>query len=483
MNIPTHLRHATSAVALIAAFGIGSAVPAQESPAPYKTPAGFEDMVADKLPSVVGVLSNLPAQNARRNMPTMPPGMEEFFGQQPQNQRPRRAQGSGFVVSDDGLIVTNNHVVQGAETVEVQLDDGSTHEVEIVGTDPATDIALLRMDADEAPEPVDWGSSAETDIGEWVVAIGNPFGLDGTVTAGILSARARDINSGPYDNFLQTDAAVNSGNSGGPLFNTSGEVIGVNTAIFSPSGGSVGIGFAVPSVVARDIVADLQDDGLVQRGYIGVRIQPVDADLGEALGLTEDVNGALIADITSGGPADEAGLQAGDVITAVDGEAIDDPRALTFAVARADAGTEVPLTVIRDGETQEISIKIGQQPDDLFASATPPMESESDPSEPRLGLSVAPLQGEARRRAGVPEDVNGLLVAEVSPGSPAAEAGIAQGDVIAEVGGAPIEGVEALREATVEAAEADRPLLVRVWRNGSYSFVPVALDDSETQEG
>jgi serine protease Do len=298
------------------------------------------------------------------------------------------------------------------------------------------------------------------------------------VTTGILSARSRDINSGPYDNFLQTDAAINSGNSGGPLFNTAGEVVGVNTAIFSPSGGNVGIGFAVPSDVARAIVLDLQDDGTVSRGYLGVRVQHVGPELAEALGIEPggvgDAGGALVAEVTEGSPAEAAGLVAGDVIVEVANAAVEDPRDLTFAVAELEPGSETTMTVMRDDGREQITVTIGEQPSDLFATAAP---GGPAPGEPRLGVSVAPLDAETRDRAGIPEEVDGLLVAQVQGGTPAARAGLQQGDVIAEAGGAAVTQVSALRDAAAEAEEDDRPLLLRIWRGGGYNFVAIRFED------
>jgi serine protease Do len=314
-------------------------------------------------------------------------------------------------------------------------------------------------------------------VGEWLVAIGNPFGLGGTVTAGILSARARDINAGPYDSFLQTDAAINAGNSGGPLFNADGEVIGVNTAIFSPSGGNIGIGFAVPSDLARSVIDDLEAEGRVQRGYLGVRVQSVDEDLAAALGIEPGVSGApggaLVSEVTDASPAAEAGLEPGDVVVEIAGTAVEDARDLTFAVAELPAGEAVPVAVLREGERRTLDVTIGEQPDALYGAGPP--DREGGPGEPRLGVSVAALDEEAREQAGIPDEVTGLLVASVQPGTPAARADLRQGDVISAAGGEEITEVAALRQAAADAEEGDRPLLLRIWRQGSYAFVPVRL--------
>ncbi|RBI86369.1 protease Do [Rhodosalinus halophilus] len=482
------LRRPKSAAALVALFAAAQPLAAQQSVqgtapgADYDTPAGFQEMVADKLPAVVGILSTAPARaGGPERGPRLPPGFEDFFGapmpQQPPG--PMRAQGSGFFVSADGYVVTNNHVVQGAESVEVVLADEERLEAAIVGTDPATDLALLKVETDETRPFVTWGASSDLQVGEWLVAIGNPFGLRATVTAGILSARSRDIRSGPYDDFLQTDAAINSGNSGGPLFNTEGDVVGVNTAIFSPSGGNVGIGFAIPSRVAQSVVADLRDDGEVERGYLGVRLQPVDANLAAALGLPEDApGGALIADVTEGSPAAEAGLRPGDVVTQIAGEPIEDPRALSFAVAALEAGSEVGVSVLREGEPERLEVTIGEQPAEFFAAAAPPQTPQDD-GQARLGVTVAPVDGELRARSNLPDTVSGLYVVSVAPGTPAARAGLREGDVISTADGEEIEGVEALRAAARAAEESERPLLLRVFRGGSHSFVAVRLDDGD----
>ncbi|MFP4239036.1 MAG: trypsin-like peptidase domain-containing protein [Rhodosalinus sp.] len=477
-----------SAVALAALLVATQPLGAQQSAdgtapqASYDTPPGFQEMAADKLPAVVGVLSTAPPRETGPVPgPSLPPGFEEFFGDRmPQPPRgPMRAQGSGFFVSADGYAVTNNHVVQGAQSVEVVLRDETRLEAEVVGTDPATDLALIKVETDETHPFVDWGASDDLQIGEWVVAIGNPFGLRTTVTAGILSARSRDIRSGPYDDFLQTDAAINSGNSGGPLFNAEGEVVGVNTAIFSPSGGNVGIGFAIPSRVAQDVVADLQDEGQVDRGYLGVRLQPVDADLADALDLPEEAtDGALVAEVTDDSPAAEAGLRPGDVITGIEGEEIEDARALSFAVAELESGSEVPVTLLREGETRELSVTIGQQPATLFAAAPPPpQDPEPEPNEARLGVSVAPVDRELRARADLPDDVSGLFVAAIDAGTPAARAGLRQGDVLTSADGADLTDVGGLRDAAESALDAGDPLLLRVFRNGSHSFVAVRLGE------
>jgi len=363
---------------------------------PVQMPS-FADVVERVSPAVVSVRVEITAAEARPaqtprgapdqrggpgqqfGMPDLDPDhpLYEFFrrfeefgfgpgprGQQPAPQPPprRASQGSGFFISGDGYVVTNHHVVRDAKTVEVMLDDGSTFAAEVVGNDPRTDLALLKIDAPDEDFPYVELAGERSRIGDWVVAIGNPFGLGGTVTAGIISAEARDIGAGPYDEFLQIDAPINRGNSGGPTFNLAGEVVGVNTAIFSPSGGNVGIAFAIPAHVTNDVVTALMEQGEVIRGYLGVQIQPVTEDIAEAMGR-DDTQGALVAQPQPDSPADEAGLEAGDIILSVDGESIADHRALSRRIADIDPGTTITLEIVRRGDVREISVEIGRLSD------------------------------------------------------------------------------------------------------------------------
>ncbi|MFW5642013.1 MAG: Do family serine endopeptidase [Roseicyclus sp.] len=481
---PALSRLAPSAVlAAVLATG-GGVAPAAAQEDGVSAPSDFSEMAEARLPAVVGILSTGPAPEAMPGpMPQLPPGLREFFGgpgPQMGPQGPLRSQGSGFIVSADGLVVTNHHVIAGAERIEVVLDDERRMEASLVGTDPATDIALLRIDGAEDLPTVDWGSSDDLSIGEWVVAIGNPFGLGGTVTAGIVSARSRDIDAGLYDDFIQTDAAINRGNSGGPLFDASGDVVGVNTAIFSPTGGNVGIGFAVPSAVAERVVVDLRDEGRVERGWLGVQVQALDDRLAGALGM-EEPRGVLVANVTADGPAAEAGLEPGDVLLALGGERIADPRALTFAVADLPVGEPVTVTYLRDGTEEEAEVTIGQRGDavaDEVMPSGPAPEAES--GGPRIGVSVRPLSGDLREQAGIPNDVRGLLVENVAPESAAAQAGLRAGDVLVSADDATLGRVDTLRDAIEMAAEEDGVMLLRIWREGRYAFVTLELPEETT---
>lgn len=409
MQIRTIIRSSagiTGAVALgalVAASGLGLVGTYPQAGAeplrleqPVQMPS-FADVVERVSPAVVSVRVTIEREEAPRSetqrgprggpgqqfgMPDIDPGhpLYEFFrrfeefgfgfgpgprGEEPAPQRPPRraaSQGSGFFISADGYVVTNDHVVRNATTVEVSLGDGTTFQAEVVGNDPRTDLALLKIDAPDHDFPYVALADQRSRIGDWVVAIGNPFGLGGTVTAGIVSAESRDIGAGPYDEFLQIDAPINRGNSGGPTFNLSGEVVGVNTAIFSPSGGNVGIAFAIPAHVTSNVVSALMEQGEVIRGYLGVQIQPVTEDIAEAMGR-DDTRGALVAQPQPGSPADEAGLESGDIILSVDGEIIADHRALSRRIADIDPGTTILLEIVRRGDVREISVEIGRLTD------------------------------------------------------------------------------------------------------------------------
>ncbi len=373
------------------------------------------------------------------------------------------AQGSGFFISPDGYLVTNNHVASNAVSLEVVMDDGKLYNARVIGTDPKTDLALLKVEG-RTDFPYVKFSHTGVEVGDWVVAMGNPFGLGGTVTAGIVSARGRDIGEGPYDDFLQIDAAVNKGNSGGPTFNQDGEVIGVNTAIYSPSGGSVGIAFDIPASTVERVVAALKDHGHVTRGWLGVQIQGLTPELADSLGLKK-VTGALVAVPQDGSPAEKAGIRAGDLITEVNGAEVKDARDLAKKIAEIPPGSDSALTVNRNGQTKTITVKIGEAPEksEKHANAEP---STSKTGLTELGIRVAPAS-EVN-----PDETKGLAVVGVEPGGKAADAGLATGDIILKVGDETVNKAEDLQRALENAKKTGRKnALALVKRNGDQQFI------------
>ncbi len=380
-------------------------------------------------------------------------------------------QGSGFFISADGFAVTNNHVVDGADKVEVTTDDGKTYSAKVIGTDARTDLALIKV-AGRTDFPFAKLSDTKPRIGDWVLAVGNPFGLGGTVTAGIVSASGRDIGSGPYDDFIQIDAPVNKGNSGGPAFDVSGEVMGVNTAIYSPSGGSVGIAFSIPASTVKSVIAQLKDKGSVSRGWIGVQIQPVTSDIADSLGMKK-AEGALVAEPQANGPAAKAGIESGDVITAVNGEQVKDAKELARTIGGLAPGAAVKLNVLHKGQDKVINLTLGQLPNTVEAKADTDKDS-GKPTRgtdvPKLGMTVAP----ANSVAGAGKD--GVVVTEVDPKSAAAERGFKEGDVILEVGGKSVASADDVRDAiTTARTDNKNSVLMRVKSGGSSRFVAVPL--------
>jgi serine protease Do len=381
--------------------------------------------------------------------------------------RPRPvAQGSGFFISEDGYLVTNNHVVEGGSAFTVVMDNGDELDAKLIGTDPRTDLAVLKVDDSRKFTYVDFADDANVRVGDWVVAVGNPFGLGGTVTAGIVSARGRDIGAGPYDDFIQIDAAVNRGNSGGPAFNLSGEVVGINTAIFSPSGGNVGIAFAIPASTAKEVVKDLMSDGSVSRGWLGVQIQPVSKDIADSIGLT-DAKGAIVSEAQADSPALKAGVKSGDVITAVDGKPIASPRELARRIGGVAPGTDVELTLWRDGKSETVKLTLGSLPDEQKQAAAD--DKDQQQAEPTslsdLGLTVTPS-----------EDGKGLVVTDVDPESDAADRGIQAGDVITMVNTKEIKDTSDVKTAMQDAAKSGRKaVLFQISRDDTNRFVALPL--------
>lgn len=410
--------------------------------------------------------------------PGMPPGMERFFEEfgpfwgQPQGPRKQSSLGSGFIISSDGYIVTNNHVVEGADKVFVNLEGDSdrAHSLEatVVGTDAETDIALLKVDAKRDLPVLNFGNSDTAEVGEWVVAIGNPFGLSNSVTAGILSAKGRDIHAGPFDNFLQTDASINPGNSGGPLINMAGEVIGINTAIVASG---QGIGFAIPSNLASRIVEELKSGKKISRGWLGVTIQDVDENAAKALGL-KDAQGALIGSVLPDEPAAKAGLKAGDIIVRVGRDDIRNSTELLRSVADLKPGTDVKITVLRNGKEFSTTVKLGER-----ASQGMSQGGAQEEGGTSLGLTIRPLNKEDARSLQLPANTEGLVILSVQPGSPAQEAGLRPGDVIQSANLTPVVSVDELASIVRKDGRERGAVMLQVNRRGESFFVTVPLDN------
>ncbi len=407
----------------------------------------------------------------------------DFFSEKgapggPNSPSPRSASlGSGFIIDPSGIVVTNNHVIANAEQITVTLSDDTTLQAEVIGRDGVTDLALLKVEPKTPLPAATWGDSTKAKVGDWILAIGNPFGLGGTVTSGIISATARDIHSGPYDDFLQTDASINRGNSGGPMFNLTGDVIGINTAIFSPSGGSIGIGFAIPSALARPIIEQLRATGKVERGWIGARIQPVTDEIAEAVGLDKG-RGAMIAVIDPASPAAQAKLQPGDVIISYDGKPIDRSRQLPRMVADTPPETPVKLTVWRDGKEHEVELKVAGLNSNRPTPPPPePEKPKPPPSVDALGLKLVKLTPELRKQFSLPEATKGVVITEVPQNSPAAAQGLRPGDLVVALGHEPVGGLEDLQQKITAAKKnGHKNVLVRVEREGNTRFVALPLE-------
>lgn len=463
------LTRAVPALAFAGALAAGSM-----SAQARDVPATFAPVAKELLPAVVNISTTRTVEGEEGGpFAQLPPDhpLREFFKGlpgTPERQRQLRSLGSGFIVDGDGTIVTNHHVIREADSVTVILHDDTRLEAEVVGVDPKTDLAVLDVDTERQLTAARWGDSETAEIGDWVLAIGNPFGLGGSLTAGIVSARGRDINAGPYSRFIQTDTAINRGNSGGPLFNLDGEVIGVNTAILSPSGGNVGVGFALPARVAQPIIEELRRDGEVTRGWLGVSVQPVTEDLAKGLDLPGR-KGALVGSVLEGGPAAEAGLEQGDVILELDGRAIEDASALAWMVSQRDPGEAVELTLWRDGGKRTQSVKLGRLADARTAARAP---AEGDPERvvaKRLGLRLAPPVPQVKEKFDLPADAQGAVVVGVARGGPAASRGIRPGDVITQIGRQKVADPEAAAQAVVEALKQGADGAIVLVRRGNQS--------------
>jgi serine protease Do len=456
-------------------------------------PEGIADVSEQVIDSVVNISTKQTVDITKREMPQLPPGspFEEFFEEFFKNRQgkngvptPRRVNslGSGFIIDPSGLVVTNNHVIADADEVNVILNDGTTLKAEVLGRDTKTDLALLKVKPTKLLKAARFGDSDKLRLGEWVIAIGNPFSLGGTVTAGIVSARNRDIQSGPYDNYIQTDAAINRGNSGGPLFNLNGEVVGVNTAIISPSGGSIGIGFAVPSKTVVPVIDQLREFKEVRRGWLGVRIQQVTDEIADSLNV-KPPRGALIAGIDDKGPAKPAGIEPGDVVVKFDGKDIKEMRDLPRIVADTPVGKDVAVTIVRKGKEVTKTVKLGrldEAPDTKAASLTPKQDNppEEKPAVKKaLGLDLANLTDALRKQHKISDKVKGVLITAVDPNSPAAEKHLAPGMVIAEVQQQPVANAAEL-QARVDKLKKDGKkavVLLVVTPGGDPSFVALNL--------
>ena len=455
----------------------------------------FSELADELIPSVVSVSVIISRETVNQpRAPQFPPGspFEDFFkdfferrGIPRQNtppQRPRRnetAQGSGFIIDDKGLIVTNNHVIAGASSITVVLHDGKTLQAKLVGADAKTDLALLKVKTDIKLKAVSWGDSDEVKVGNWAMAIGNPFGLVNTVTVGIVSARARDINAGPFDDFIQTDASINRGNSGGPLFNLNGQVIGVNTAIYSPSGGSVGIGFAIPSALAENIVEQLEEHGRTIRGWLGVRIQTVTEDLASTLGLDRPY-GALVASVIPNSPAEKAGIKAGDVILDFNGSEVSEMRKLPRLVAETKVNSRSNVTIWRNERKKSLKVVIAEMKEEEKEVKESKNNNGADTLKSdyfeQLGITLSSITQDVRMRQNIPENVSGLLVTKVEQNTDAEIKGIRPGDIVQEINQVSVNEINAFRKILNSLKGSKKGVLLLVNRQGNINFVALKLN-------
>ncbi len=482
LNSPLILRAMAAVFFAFALLGTAAA-PATAQPVP-----SFADLAESLSPAVVNISTAQTIEQPERNDgPRLPEGtpFEDLFRDFFENGQPRTPQtvqslGSGFIISPEGYIVTNNHVIKEADEITVNFTDGTSLIATVIGTDPKVDIALLKVEPSEPLPFVNFGDSDGARVGDWVLAIGNPFDLGGSVSAGIISARNRDINAGPYDDFIQTDAAINKGNSGGPLFDMAGEVIGVNSAIISPTGGSIGIGFSIPANLAKGVVEQLREYGMTRRGWLGVRIQTVNDEMAEALGMDEAM-GALVADVNPDGPAKEGGIEPGDVIIKFDGADVVEMRDLPRMVAETDVDKTVRVVVFRKGKTQTLKIRIALL-EEANGQAT---DKDHDPTAPdagatleltELGLALGTLTANARAEFGIADDIEGVVVMGVIGGSSAAEKGVRPGDIIVEVGQEPVGSPAEVEARVADAAAVGREQVLFLIQSGSdLKFVALAI--------
>lgn len=453
--------------------------------ADYAPQTGFADLIEKVSPAVVHVSISGTVNHASRGPQfNFPPGspfedfFEQFRQQQPapkQNKKQPLGIGSGFVISADGYVVTNYHVIKDADEITVTLSDGQEFEAELKGSDRKTDLALLKVNAKKELLFVNWGDDSESRVGDWVLAIGNPFGLGGTATTGIISARGRDIQSGPYDDYIQVDAAINRGNSGGPLFNLDGKVIGINTAIYSPNGGSVGIGFSIPSSMAQKVIKQLKEVGEVERGWIGVQIQELSDELAEGFNRKNNY-GALVSSIVPDTPAAKSGLLAGDIILSFDGNEIKEMRDLPKLVAQTEVGKKVDVAIWRDGKMKTLSLKIERFPEDEEIAATG--SSSSSKLDNELGAELKALNDNLKKQYGLDDSVQGVIVADVNPGGLAAENGVRPGDILIRIGSKTITKVSDVTVAIKQAREQKKQKLVLlIQRKNNNRFITFDLSD------
>ena len=449
---------------------------------------GFADLIEQVSPAVVHVAISGVVKSRQRGAPefNFPPGspFEDFFEQFRNRQAPEQSQksrplgiGSGFIISEDGYVVTNHHVIKDADEIVITMTDGTEYQAELKGSDSKTDLALLKIDdVDDLPY-VAFGDDDKSRVGDWVLAIGNPFGLGGSASTGIISARGRDIRSGPYDDYIQVDAAINRGNSGGPLFNLKGEVIGINTAIYSPNGGSVGIGFSIPSNMAKNVISQLRDSGQVERAWIGVEIQTLSKELADGFDRDND-HGALIASVVPGKPADKGGLQAGDIILSFDGEEIEEMRDLPRIVAQSEVGKKYKVVIWRNGGKKTLTIETDRYPEDLGVAANDSTSNTESEKDDLLGAELSKLDDSLRSQYKIDDELDGVLVVAVERGGLAASNGFRPGDLITSVNNKRVNDPEDVISSITSAKERGRDkIVVLLQRNNSSRFIAFDLGD------